>query len=225
MKSNPDPVTLFFDYDGTLHDCIRIYAPAFRKVHREMMSAGIAPPGQFSDREISRWLGLSVPDMWNQFMPDLSQEQKDYYGSRIGAEMHRLILNGSAVLYPDTEATLQFLCAQGYRMVFLSNCLHTYLEAHRQMFRLDRYFSDFLCAEDFPGNAKWEIYQTVRGQFPGRHVIIGDRGQDLEIAQHFTLPFVGCSYGYASPGELSGASQLISRIADLKTALAAVLHR
>lgn len=222
MKSKPDPVTLFFDYDGTLHECIRIYAPAFRKVYQEMIAAGLAQPQDFSEAELCRWLGLSVPDMWNKFMPDLPQAQKDYYGSRIGEEMFQLILDGSAALYPGTEETLDMLHAHGYRMVFLSNCQRSYMEAHRKMFQLDRYFSAFFCAEDFPGNAKWEIYQAIRGQFPGRHIIIGDRKQDMECAQHFGLPFVGCNYGYAPPGELTGSSLLISHITDLKTAIAAV---
>ena len=222
MKSNPDPITLFFDYDGTLHDCIRIYAPAFRKVYQEMVAAGIAQPRQFSEPELCRWLGLSVPDMWNQFMPDLTQPLKDHYSTRIGEEMLQLILDGSAALYPGTEEILDTLQKQGCRMVFLSNCLHSYMESHRQAFRLDRYFSAFLCAEDFPGNAKWEIYQAVRERFPGRHIIIGDRKQDLECAQHFGLPFIGCRYGYSLPEELSDATLLISNVADLPAAIAAV---
>lgn len=95
MKSNPDPATLFFDYDGTLHDCIRIYAPAFRKVYREMVAAGHCPTRQFSAPELCRWLGLSVPDMWNSFMPDLAQTLKDHYSTRIGEEMLQLILDSS----------------------------------------------------------------------------------------------------------------------------------
>lgn len=222
MKSNPDPTTLFFDYDGTLHDCIRIYAPAFRKVYREMVAAGIAQPRQFSAPELCRWLGLSVPDMWNSFMPDLAQTLKDHYSTRIGEEMLQLILDSSAALYPGTEKTLDTLRNHGYQMVFLSNCLHSYMEAHRRAFQLDRYFSAFFCAEDFPGNAKWEIYQAVRDQFPGRHVIIGDRKQDLECAQHFGLPFVGCRYGYSLPGELADATHLISQVTDLTAAIPAV---
>lgn len=222
MKSNPEPITLFFDYDGTLHECIRIYAPAFRKVYQEMVAAGIAQPRQFSEPELCQWLGLSVPDMWNKFMPDLAQSLKDHYSSRIGDEMLQLILDGSAALYPGTEETLDTLKSQGCQMVFLSNCLRSYMEAHRQAFQLDRYFSAFFCAEDFPGHAKWEIYQTVRGQFPGRHVIIGDRKQDLECAEHFGLPFVGCSYGYSFPGELADATLLISSVTDLVSAVPTV---
>lgn len=74
MKSKPEPITLFFDYDGTLHDCIRIYAPAFRRVYPELVTAGFAAPRTFSDPELSQWLGLSVSDMWNRFMPELPQE-------------------------------------------------------------------------------------------------------------------------------------------------------
>ena len=115
MKSKPEPITLFFDYDGTLHDCIRIYAPAFRRVYPELVTAGFAAPRTFSDAELSQWLGLSVSDMWNRFMPELPQERKDYYGSRIGDEMLRLINGGLAALYPGTEETLEFLRSRGCR--------------------------------------------------------------------------------------------------------------
>ena len=224
MKSKPEPITLFFDYDGTLHDCIRIYAPAFRRVYPELVTAGFAAPRTFSDPELSQWLGLSVSDMWNRFMPELPQERKDYYGSRIGDEMLRLINGGLAALYPGTDETLEFLRSRGCRMVFLSNCLHSYMEAHRRVFQLDRYFDAFLCAEDFPGNSKPEIYKAVRSQFPGRHVVIGDRRQDQEVALQFGLPYIGCSYGYSAPGELAGASLLIPQVTCLKTAVETVLH-
>ena len=115
MNSKPEPITLFFDYDGTLHDCIRIYAPAFRRVYPELVTAGFAAPRTFSDPELSQWLGLSVSDMWNRFMPELPQERKDYYGSRIGDEMLRLINGGLAALYPGTEETLEFLRSRGWK--------------------------------------------------------------------------------------------------------------
>lgn len=34
---------LLFDYDGTLHDCIRIYDPAFWLAYRYLVASGYAP--------------------------------------------------------------------------------------------------------------------------------------------------------------------------------------
>ncbi len=223
MKSKPESITLFLDYDGTLHDCIRIYAPAFRKVYQELIAAGIAQPAAFSDQALSRWLGLSVKEMWDDFMPELPQARKEFYGMRIGAEMFRLTSTGHAALYPGAADTLRKLKAQGYRLVFLSNCQRSYLETHRSAFHLTQYFSDFFCAEDFPGDSKWEIYRTVSSHFPGQHVIIGDRKQDMEIAQRFGLPSIGCTYGYGAPGELDSASLLISDVVALESAITHVI--
>ncbi|MEF9922302.1 MAG: HAD family hydrolase, partial [Anaerovoracaceae bacterium] len=86
--------TLVFDYDGTLHECIKIYAPAFRKAYAHLVSCGLMPERIWKDDEISIWLGYSSKDMWNSFAPKLSQEQKMYCSQLIGDEMERLIESG-----------------------------------------------------------------------------------------------------------------------------------
>lgn len=220
MSWRVEPVTLFLDYDGTLHDCLAIYAPAFRRVCRELAADGLTVPEGISEARISRWLGLTVQEMWNDFMPELEQERQARYGGRIGEEMHQLIQGGKARLYPGTEETLEALRLQGCRMVFLSNCPRSYQEAHRQAFRLDRFFDAYLCAGDYPGLAKWEIYRTARDRFPGRHVAVGDRRSDLEIARRFGLSSIGCAYGYGTPEELAGATLCISRVTELPNAVA-----
>ena len=55
---------LIFDYDGTLHDSIQIYALAFRKSYRALVRMGYVPEKQFTDMEISRWLGFTAQEMW-----------------------------------------------------------------------------------------------------------------------------------------------------------------
>ena len=56
--------TVIFDYDGTLHNSTRIYADAFRQVYDRMVYDGVAPKRQFTDDEITIWLGYSAQDMW-----------------------------------------------------------------------------------------------------------------------------------------------------------------
>ncbi|MBQ4040466.1 MAG: HAD family hydrolase [Oscillospiraceae bacterium] len=215
MRSNPEQTTLFFDYDGTLHDCIRIYAPSFRDVCKMLIKDGYDPGREFSDADISRWLGLSAPDMWNDFMPSLSDELKRDYGIKLGAGMTERILNGSARLYPGAKEMLSELKSCGFKMAFLSNCTREYMEAHTSAFGLDRWFDAFFCVEDFHDCQKWQIYEAVRDRFPGKHIIIGDRQKDIEIAEKFGLASVGCQYGYGAPGELSGCTFIAEKISDI----------
>jgi phosphoglycolate phosphatase-like HAD superfamily hydrolase len=50
---------------------------------------------------------------------------------------------------------------------------------------------------------------------PGTGLFVGDRRADLDAARAASIPFVGCSYGYAADGELRGADALASSPAEL----------
>lgn len=52
-------VNLLFDYDGTLHDSLAIYAPAVRAAYDALAARGLAegePPGV---EAIRRWIGMA----------------------------------------------------------------------------------------------------------------------------------------------------------------------
>lgn len=221
MKSKPETITLIFDYDGTLHDSIRIYAPAFRKGYSELVRQERLPEQQFSDAEISRWLGYSVQEMWQLFMPELPQKTKEACSRMIGDEMVRLTKEGKAVLYPGALETLEQLKAD-YRLILLSNCKQSYLEAHRCFFNLNRYFDVCHCAEDYHFMPKWKILQTIlKNSGWNKALVIGDRLQDMEAARLNSLPAVGCAYGYGNQRELTGAA----RIADSCSGLYSVIEQ
>ena len=215
MKWHRNNVTLFFDYDGTIHESLGIYAPAFRLAQKHLIRLGLAPDTPYSDQEISRWLGCSTKEMWDSFLPDLPDGYKKQAGNLIGDEMLRLTRQGGAVLYPGAPDGLSVLKNSGFHLVFLSNCKHSYMEAHRDVFHLDRYFEAFYCIEDFPVITKTQLYEKVEKNHPGAHVIIGDRKHDMEIAKTFHLPSVGCFYGYGTEEELHMASCTIQAIDEL----------
>ena len=84
-------MTLIFDWDGTLHNTLHLYGKAFRIAYRELVESGYAPPKYYSDEEMSQYLGMNAPDMWNAFMPELPQEVKKAASDQVGREMVRLI--------------------------------------------------------------------------------------------------------------------------------------
>lgn len=206
---------LIFDYDGTLHDCIKIYASAFRAAYSHLVSLSIAENKEWEDDEISRWLGFSSKDMWDKFMPSLPQSRKNECSQLIGNTMLGLTNEGKARLYPHTFEVLQQLTSDGYTLIFLSNCKHNYMQAHRKQFHLDHYFSDFYCAGDFMFMPKYKIFNIINSYYTGEFIVIGDRFQDMEIAQKHGLKSIGCSYGYGEEWELTSATIIISDIADI----------
>ena len=62
--------SLIFDYDGTIHDTLRIYEPAVEQAFQWMRRQGYAVP-EASGKKIASWLGMNTRDMWNSFLPDL----------------------------------------------------------------------------------------------------------------------------------------------------------
>lgn len=212
--------TVFLDYDGTLHESIHVYAPAFRLAYGQLERAGLVDARTFSDAEIARWLGYPAQDMWATFQPQLSAAQREAASRTVREEMARLVRDGKARLYPGALAALEKLRAQGARLVFLSNCSRPYMDAHRQAFALDCYFDAFYCIADYPVASKVELYRIAARQYPGAHIMAGDRFHDFEVARAFGLPFIGCRYGYGAPDELTGADILIDDVAALPEAAA-----
>lgn len=208
---------LLFDYDGTLHETMRIYGPAFRMACEDLAARGLIEPRHDSDAEIAVWLGFSTPEMWRRFLPELPQPEKERSSRMIGGEMLRLVRAGQAALYPQAEATLAALKARGHTLILLSNCRRAYLQAHVQTFGLDRFFTACYCCEEFGDIPKYDSFPKIRARWPGDYVVIGDRFFDLEVAVRHDLPSVGCLYGYGSAEELSAATYRITSLPELLT--------
>ena len=153
--------TVVFDYDGTLHETLRIYAPAFRENYAYMVSAGLLPAREITDGEIASWLGYTAGDMWREFAPGLTPEQALAAGRRVQEGMQRRIRDGTARLYPEVPEMMDRLKDEGYRLVFLSNCKTVYLEAHRKRFPLDRWFDAYYWAEAEDWRPKEDILRKI----------------------------------------------------------------
>jgi phosphoglycolate phosphatase len=152
---------LVFDFDGTLHDTIRIYAPAFRKAYQTLADRGLAESREWTDCEIGGWLGYSSRDMWNMFMPGLPEDEKENCSRLIGEELISAIRAGRARLYEGAEEMLGRLKAEGYRLTFLSNCKIDYMRESIRCFSLKRFFEAFYCTEQYGFAPKHEIFNDI----------------------------------------------------------------
>ncbi len=209
------PRTLFFDYDGCLHNSLKIYAPAFRAAQDFLVARGLATPRDWPDCEIQRWIGLPPTDMWQRFRPDLAPDIARQASQIITDHMLQAVQNGRAALYPHTENVLQTLAAQGLNLVLVSHCKNAYLDAHTRQFHLDRYFKQLVASESYGYQDKATILAQLKPQHPGPYAMIGDRASDISAGRANHMLTIGCTYGYAAPGELDQADIRISSIAEL----------
>jgi haloacid dehalogenase superfamily, subfamily IA, variant 1 with third motif having Dx(3-4)D or Dx(3-4)E len=216
MINFKDIKTIFFDYDGTLHDSMKIYGPAFKKAYAYLVENKFAESKEWADEEISHWLGYNSQEMWKIFMPNLSQEIRDKGRQIVGDEMKSLIEAGRAVLYEGAIETLSYLKNKGYHLVFISNCRRYYRDSHGKLFGLHNYFDDMICSEEYDFIPKYEILARVKDRYPEEMVIIGDRKHDIEAGRKNDIYTIGCKYGFASEGELENVDIVINDITELK---------
>jgi len=211
--------TIFLDYDGTIHNSIKIYGSAFRKAYKYLVNEGAAPEKVWNDEEISYWLGFSSKVMWKEFMPNLDPNIRAKASKMIGQEMLRQINAGEAALYQESIETLRYLKEKGYNLVFLSNCSIGYRDKAREIFGLDEYFVEMACSEEYQYIPKYEILSKLKKKYPKDMVMVGDRFQDIEAGKKNGILTIGCNYGFHQPGELDYADMRIDNIKELKDLL------
>ena len=210
---------LIFDYDGTLHQSMLTYAPAFRATCKMLADKGYMAEREFTDEEISYWLGFNSTDMWNNFLPDVPADVKESARIFLGQDMGQRVENGEGALYPHAEEILAELKSQGHTLIFLSNCRVKYMERHSRVFGLQRFFDYFYCCEEFDFIPKYQIFRLFSLQHNGEFIVIGDRFHDIETAEKNGLKSIGCGYGYGKKSELSAADIIVDDITEIAKAV------
>ena len=210
--------TIIFDYDGTIHNTLGIYEPAFREAYQWLSEQNVVEEQKIETAQIAGWLGLNSKEMWDTFLPELDQRYKDQASAIVGDSMVRQIRKHRAVWYPGAEEMLTALKNRGYHLVILSNCKVAYRKAHWEEFRMERWFEQFYDCESYGFCPKTEIVQEVIRDYPGPYLVIGDRRQDLECARSCKSPFIGeketWDLGF-SLGEKACAGQVYTLVGDL----------
>jgi phosphoglycolate phosphatase len=214
-----DIKTIFFDYDGTIHNSMKTYGPAFRRAYDYLAGEGLVAHREWTDKEISYWLGFNPKEMWEKFMPDLDESIRNKCSLMIGEEMKALAEKGMPKLYEDALETLDYLKNREYKLVFISNCRISYRDSHSKLFNLEDYFEELACSEEYNFIPKYEILSRIKDKYPKEMVIVGDRIHDIEAGKKNGIYTIGCSYGFALDGELQEADLIINDIKELKNYL------
>jgi phosphoglycolate phosphatase len=207
--------TVIFDFDGTLHDCARIYPDVFRTVYAQMVEEGWAQPRDFTDEQAMKNIGLTAHEVWATLCPTAPEDVRRKAAAKVGERMDAMIRDGEARLFDGVPEMLDGVRQLGVSLVFLSNCRIAYQEAARTAFGLDRWFDGYYNSEEAGGIPKEEIFPSIAQKFPGAYTMVGDRKKDLAVSVTHGFPSVGCLYGYGSREELADATFLAETPADV----------
>lgn len=211
--------TIFFDYDGTLHNSIHIYTPALNKAYKFLAELGLVDNKIWQNDELIHWLGYNSKEMWQKFMPDLDEEIRLQASKIVGEEMMHQIIVGNAKLYDGAIEVLSYLKEKGYTLVFISNCNTYYKELHKNYFGLDKYFTEMIGSEEYNYISKSEILKIVKSNYLPEMCIVGDRNHDINAGHDNDITTIGCLYGFGSEEELAIANIKINNLYELKNYL------
>ena len=168
MKGESVKPVLVFDYDGTLHETMRVYKPGIEAAVRWLRSEHGVEVSMPSEQRIKKWLGMNTAEMWEDFMPGLSPSLKAEAGKLVGRIMHEELSAGHGRWYPGVEEKLDILKQKGYTMIVLSNCEREYADLNREVFGMDRWFDAFYDCASYGYIAKEEIMKLVAAQYEGK---------------------------------------------------------
>lgn len=213
---------LIFDYDGTIHNTIKIYEPAIRETCRWLIQEKHISIEKLSKAQIASWLGMNSRDMWNSFLPDLPEAWKEEASAMVGRSMAEQVRNHQAVWYLGIQDVLDELKDRGYTMVILSNCKKVYAKVHWEEFSMGRWFSAFYDCETYGFAPKTEIVKNIERKFPGPYAVIGDRYTDLKCAGACGGKFIGCMYGFGDEEEMKTADYRAEKPEDILKGIAAL---
>ena len=207
--------TIIFDFDGTLHDSMYIYREALNRGYQWLVERGEARPRALTEADMEANIGLTAEEAWTRMAPEIPWSVSRHAAAQVGSIMDELIDNGTARLFPGVSEMLQQVKDAGHTLVFLSNCRNAYRDAVRRAFGFDAWFDGYYTSEQFGGIPKERIFESIRMDYPGPYVVVGDRDKDLAIARVHGLPSIGCLYGYGSREELADATFIAAQPLDI----------
>jgi phosphoglycolate phosphatase len=214
-QMNKIPFAVIFDMDGTLFQTETVLVPALHKTFDRLRNEGMWQ-GDTPVEKYLRILGVPIPEVWRQLMPEASEAVRDRAAAWFLDDIIDEIGQGNGRLYPDVLTTLAVLAKQEIPLFVASNGRSRYLAAIRAAFQLECYFIDFYSLDRFSLQSKSALVKQLLNDYEmERAVMVGDRRSDIEAAKENGLVAIGCRFGFADDKELTEADILIQRFSEL----------
>lgn len=206
--------SIIFDFDGTLHNTIKIYYPAFSSGVEFFREHGFARDFELSEKNVARFLGEKPNFAYDLIARGADDSLKREVMALVGKKMDENIKNRLGELYEGTIKVLEDL-SKNYDLYILSNCRESYLDTALDVYGIKKYFKKYFAAETYDFLPKEDIIKKERQKIKEEIIFVGDRHHDMEAARINNLKSIFCSYGFGSEEEGKDASYKISSIGEI----------
>lgn len=209
-----DVNSIIFDFDGTLHNTLKIYYQAFSSGVEFLREHGFARDFELSEKNVAKFLGEKPNFAYELIAKGADENLKREVMALVGKKMDENIKNGLGELYAGTVKVLEEL-SEDYDLYILSNCRESYLDTALDVYGIKKYFKKYFAAETFDYLPKDEIIKKERKNIREEIIFVGDRHHDMEAARINNLKSIFCNYGFGSYEEGKDANYKISSIGEI----------
>jgi phosphoglycolate phosphatase len=206
---------LIFDMDGTLFKTEKILIAALEKTFSCLRDLnqweGETPIEQYLNS-----MGVPLPEVWRNLLPMHEQLVQDKVNRIFHIHLFREIRSGNGELYQDVLSILEKL-AKDYLLFIAGNGLNSYLLEIINHFNLKEYFQGVYSIEACPSGGKGDLVAMIADEHQlSSAIMVGDRSSDIRAGKQNSLYTIGCSWGFASDGELDEADIVIDSLKELE---------
>ncbi|WP_297392594.1 HAD family hydrolase [uncultured Peptoniphilus sp.] len=206
--------SIIFDFDGTLHNTIKIYYPAFSSGVEFLRDHGFAWDFELSEKNVAKFLGEKPNFAYELIARGADENLKKEVMALVGKNMDENIKKGIGELYDGTIKVLEELY-KNYDLYILSNCRESYLDTALDVYGIKNYFKKYFAAETYDYIPKDEIIKMERQKIKEEIIFVGDRHHDIKAARINNLKSIFCSYGFGCDEEGKDANYKISSIGEI----------
>ena len=214
-------LTIVFDLDGTLIDT----APDLIDTLNLILTREGLPPVAYDDAR--SMIGGGARGMIEKALnaegrPGSKADLDRMFGAFI--EHYAAHIADRSRPFPQLEAALDHLAAEGHRLAVCTNKLEWLSVRLLNSLKLTQHFAA-ICGQDTFGVMKPDpemLRQTILrvGGNPARAIMVGDSGTDVRTARAAAVPVIAVDFGYSEvPIATLQPDRLISSFADLASAI------
>lgn len=175
-----------------------------------------------SNERILSGVGLTRSEFAAAVFPDLPEQYHAEVDGLVWQWERELVTRGRGSLFPGAVEALDELSASGRRLAIATNAGTGYMNHILDYFDIRSRFADTRCAGAEDTTDKGELIALILDALscePRQSVMVGDRRSDVDAAVRAGTRAIGCTWGFASRGELSGADRVIDRFDELPAAV------
>ena len=218
--ANIDLVVL--DLDGTLYSSTATTLGAVERAVRDLNErhGDVAEPP--SDALVLSGVGSTREEFARKVFPALADEYIEEMDDLIWHWERTLVDDGRGALFPGAEKALEEMRSMGLKLGVATNAGTGYMNHILDYFEIRRYFDEARCAGAERTLHKGQLIELIERNLAvetGRTVMVGDRSTDIVGARAAGALAVGCTWGFATRDELSGADRIVENFNELTDVL------